>query len=316
MKKDLSKIKKIDLRDIWNHEALDFTKWLAEEENIKLLSDEVGVDIKLIQREANVGRYNVDILAEEESTGHKIIIENQLEDTNHDHLGKLLTYASGHDAKIMIWIVKNAREEHVKAIEWLNDITDDSINFFLINIEVWQIDNSNPAPKFEVLVRPNEWAKTIRSTSGSGELTNTKIQQLNFWGRFKEYSKLNYPHLKLQSPSPNYWMSYTIGSSLANLVLTINTKDDSLGCEILIPNNKEFFEYLKSHKEEVEAKLGRNLEWKEKAKGCKILIKLKSINVLSEDNDQKNFDWFEHQLDLFKKVFVPYVKSFSKETSE
>jgi len=313
MKKELSKIKKLDLRSIWGHEALDFTKWLSEKENLELLSEAVEMDIKLIQTEANVGRYNVDILAEEEGTGHKIIIENQLEDTNHDHLGKLITYASGHDAKTMIWIVKNAREEHIKAIEWLNESTDDSLNFFLINIEVWQIDESKPAPRFEVLVRPNEWAKTFKSTSGYGELTNTKIQQLNFWTRLKEYSKLNYPHLKLQKPLPQHWTNYALGSVLSRLSLLVNSNEDTIGIEIYIPDNKDFFEYLKSYKEEIEGKLGKDLEWQVLSKGCRIRAKLKNEDVLNEKNDQRNFEWFAEKIDLFKKTFTPYIKEFSKE---
>lgn len=108
----LGKLEKIDLRTVWSHEAYDFTNWLAEEENLNLLGEEVGIDLKLIKTEADVGRYNVDILAEEENTGHKIIIENQLEMTDHDHLGKIITYASGYDANIIIWIVKDVRDMH------------------------------------------------------------------------------------------------------------------------------------------------------------------------------------------------------------
>ena len=148
MKYDLSKLKKVNLRSVWAHEAHDFTKWLAEEENLNILSNEIGIDITLLQTEANVGNFNVDILAEEDVTKKKIIIENQLEITNHDHLGKLITYAAGYDAKAIIWIVKDVRDEHKQAIEWLNKVTDDQTAFFLIRIELWQIEDSSPAPKF------------------------------------------------------------------------------------------------------------------------------------------------------------------------
>lgn len=126
----LGRLEKVELRKAWNHEALDFTKWLSLTENLQLLSDEIGIEISLIQTEALVGKFSVDILAEEENTGRKIIIENQLEPTNHDHLGKIITYASGYDAEIIIWIVENAREEHIRAIDWLNEHTDEDINFF------------------------------------------------------------------------------------------------------------------------------------------------------------------------------------------
>ena len=130
----LGKLEKIDLREIWKNEALDFTNWLAKEKNMSLLSDEIGIEIQLIKTEANVGGFSADILAEEENTGRKIIIENQLEKTDHDHLGKLITYASGFDADILIWIFKEIREEHRKAIDWLNERSDSSLNIFAIKM--------------------------------------------------------------------------------------------------------------------------------------------------------------------------------------
>jgi hypothetical protein len=121
----LGKLKKVDLKNEWKHEAYDFSKWLAQQENLDMLSDEIGIGIQLIEREASVGKFNVDILAQEENSERKIIIENQLETTDHGHLGKIITYAAGYDAEIIIWIVKDVRDEHKKAIEWLNEHTDE-----------------------------------------------------------------------------------------------------------------------------------------------------------------------------------------------
>ncbi len=165
---NLDKLKKVNLRDVWQHEAHKFTKWLAEEENISELSEEIGIDIEVIQTEANVGSFSVDILAKEVESERKIIIENQLEKTDHDHLGKLITYASGYDAEFIIWIVKTAREEHINAINWLNENIVENINFFLIEIELWKIGESKPAPKFQIIARPNDWAKTIKTASSKG----------------------------------------------------------------------------------------------------------------------------------------------------
>ena len=136
----LSKIKRVDLRKVWKNEALDFTTWLAESENLELLSEEI--EISLIQTEAGVGKFEVDILAEENNTGRKIVIENQLDSTDHDHLGEIITYASGFDAEIVIWIVQNVRDEHKQAIDWLNEHTDQKVNIFAIQMEVWQIAES------------------------------------------------------------------------------------------------------------------------------------------------------------------------------
>jgi len=234
MTKSLSKLKKVNLRDVWEHEALDFTNWLAQEENLDALSEEIGIEINLIKTEASVGKFNVDILAEDETTRRKIIIENQLEQTNHDHLGKIITYASGYDAEVIIWIVKDVRDEHQRAIEWLNEHTDEDINFFLIKIELWQIENSNPAPKFEIICSPNEWAKTIKVNAGSSEITGTRLQQLDFWNKFKAYVQKHNTQVRLQTPRPQHWFDMRMGSSEAHVCLTINTKDNSLGCEVYI----------------------------------------------------------------------------------
>lgn len=149
-----------DLREVWPNEAHDFTPWLAE--NIGILGKELGVDIDLEETESSVGDFNVDIFATDANSGRRIIIENQLEDTDHDHLGKLITYASGKDAELVVWVVRHAREEHCAAIEWLNSHTDEGIGFVLCEIKVYRIGNSEPAPKFIVIEQPNDWAKEMK----------------------------------------------------------------------------------------------------------------------------------------------------------
>lgn len=136
---NLGTLKEItNLREIWPHEALNFTPWVAE--NVGLLAEAVGLEITVDETESSVGDFNVDIYASETGTDRKIIIENQLEDTDHDHLGKIITYASGKGADVIIWVVKHAREEHKAAIEWLNNHTDEKIGFFLCEIKLWFAD--------------------------------------------------------------------------------------------------------------------------------------------------------------------------------
>ncbi|KPA62509.1 hypothetical protein XK26_10405, partial [Streptococcus suis] len=126
----LDRLKEVDVREIWKHEQYDFSEWLSRTENIELLSDEIGLTLTEIDKEVFVGSYRCDLVAIDETTGIKVIIENQLELTDHDHLGKIITYASGLDAEVVIWIVKKAREEHRSAIEWLNNNTTKNISFF------------------------------------------------------------------------------------------------------------------------------------------------------------------------------------------
>jgi len=312
MKQNLSKLNKVELRDVWGHEALDFTNWLAQKENLNSLSEEIGVDIKLIKTEADVGKFSVDILAEEESSGRKIIIENQLEDTNHDHLGKIITYASGYDAEIIIWIVRDVRDEHQKAIDWLNEHTDENINFFLIKVELWQIEGSNPAPKFEIMVSPNEWAKAIKTSSNSGELTDTKLQQLEFWNKFKDYVQENDTRIRLQTPRPQHWYDVSTGSAEAHIALTINSRENLIGCELYINRDKELFNFLKNRKDEIEEKIGDSIEWIDAPVASRIKIK-RSVNDLFDQTEKKEyFTWLYEKTILFQKVFGYYLKEFKK----
>jgi hypothetical protein len=312
MKKSLSKLTKVDLRDVWEHEALDFTRWLAEQENLEALSQEIGAEIKLIKTEASVGRFSVDILAEEEASGRKIIIENQLEDTNHDHLGKIITYASGYDAEIIIWIVKDVREEHQKAIDWLNEHTDENINFFLIKIELWQIEGSNPAPKFEIVASPNEWAKAIKESSTAGELTDRKIQQLEFWTKMKEYvSKIDH-QIRLRSPRPQHWYNVSMGSSEAHIGLTVNSRESLIGCEVWINKDKELFNFLLEHKEDIERELGGKAEWVNSAVTSSIKIKKEVPGVFNPEEVEHYYAWLYEKTILCQKVFGKYFREYKK----
>lgn len=312
MKKSLAKLSKVELRDVWGHEAVDFTNWLAQKENLDALGEEIGVDIKLIKTEANVGKFNVDILAEEEASGRKIIIENQLEDTNHDHLGKVITYASGYDAEIIIWIVRDVRDEHQKAIEWLNEHTDENIGFFLIKIELWQIEGSSPAPKFEIMVSPNEWAKAIKTGPTNGELTNTKLQQLEFWNKFKAYVRGNDRRIRLQTPRPQHWYDVSMGSSDGHVALTLNSRENLLGCEIYINKNKDLFNFLREKKNEIEKEIGESAEWVDAPVASRIKIRKEVSDVFNQAEAEKYFAWLYEKTVLFQKVFGKYFKEFKK----
>ncbi len=171
--------------------------WLAD--NIDLLADAVDLEITVDETESSVGDFNVDIYASETGRERKIIIENQLEDTNHDHLGKLITYASGKSADIIIWVVRHAREEHIAAIEWLNANTNDKIAFFRCEIKLYKIGNSEPAVKFEVIERPNNWAKEIKKTDNNSP---GQQKRLEYWTAFNDYV----------SHKPEYTRQFAFGS--------------------------------------------------------------------------------------------------------
>lgn len=306
---ELSRLTKVQLREAWPHEASDFTNWLAEEENLQLLSDEIGIDISLVETEASAGRYYVDILAEEETTGRKIVIENQLEATNHDHLGKLITYASGFDAEIVVWIVKNVRDEHKQAVDWLNEHTDDKINIFAIEMELWQIGESPYAPKFQLLSQPNDWAKAVKSSSGQSQLTDTKLMQLDFWTQFKAFVATQESDLRLRKAYPQHWHDVSFGSSKAHLSLIMDTRNEQIRCELYIPGCKELFGELSGRQEQIEAALDYDLEWMElPGKKASRIRAARPMDVGNSELWTEYFEWLLEAAQLFQSVFSPHIR--------
>lgn len=306
----LSKLKKIDLREEWKHEATDFTNWLAQDENLQLLSEEIGIDISLVQTEARVGKFSVDILAEEDNTGRKIVVENQLETTNHDHLGKIITYASGLDAEIVIWIVKDVRDEHKQAVDWLNEHTDDKINIFAIRMELWQIGDSPYAPKFYIVSKPNDWAKAIKkSASRSSDLSDRKLMQLEFWTQFKEYASENKASLRLRKAYPQHWYDISIGNSRSYLSLVVDANNDQIRCELYIPDSKALFKALRDRKKAIESQLPHQLEWMElEGKKASRVKAIHTIAVADNANWEDSFKWLMDTAQQFQGVFVEQMK--------
>lgn len=306
---NLGQLKEIkDLRKVWPHEALDFTPWLAEEDNLMLLSDAVGLEITVDETESSVGDFNVDIYATETGTDRKIIIENQLEDTNHDHLGKLITYASGKTADIVIWIVKRAREEHRAAIEWLNNHTDENIAFFLLEIKLYQIGDSDIAVKFEVIEKPNDWAKEIkRQTSNSPTLQ----ARYDYWVAFNEYAFNNAVFAKTFSrrkASTDHWMSLSVGSSACHIDLSQVRKDNNITVEWYITDDKELYQKFYSLMADIELDMGMPLDWRElpDKKASRILV-IHEADFDNKDKWPEQFEWVMDAAIKMKKAFKKYL---------
>jgi hypothetical protein len=305
----LSKLRKIDLREEWKNEATDFTNWLAQDENLQLLSEEIGIDISLVQTEASVGKFSVDILAEEDNTGRKIVIENQLEMTNHDHLGKIITYASGFDAEIVIWIVKDVRDEHKQAVDWLNEHTDDKVYLFAIRMELWQIGNSPYAPKFHVVSQPNDWAKAIKKSSSQSNLSDRRLMQLEFWTQFKEYAASHKSQLRLRKAYPQHWYDISIGNSKSHLSLVVDADHEQIRCEFYIPDSKPLFKVLRDNRKIIENELACELEWMElEGKKASRIRTIHGIDVGSGENWEASFQWLIDTAHHFQTVFVEQLK--------
>lgn len=304
---NLGTLKEItDLRSIWPHEALNFTPWVAE--NVDLLADAVGLDITVDETESSVGDFNVDIYASETGTDRKIIIENQLEDTDHDHLGKLITYASGKGADVVIWVVKHAREEHKAAVEWLNNHTDDKIGFFLCEIKLFQIGDSQIAPAFTVVERPNDWTKEIRKTASAN---STQQQRLEYWQAFNDYvfSDANFSRIfNKRKPTTDHWMDFSIGSSACHIAVSQIQKRKAVDVELYINDDKELFKSLFAHKDEIEKNMEMELEWKElpERKASRILIE-KTVDLDDRATWPEQFDYIMDTCIKMKRAFKRYL---------
>lgn len=192
----LSRLERVPVRDCWQDEARDFTPWLAGDDNIALLGETIGIDLEVQEQEARVGPFRADILCRDTATDSLVLIENQLERTDHTHLGQLFTYAAGLNAVTVIWIAQRFTDEHRAALDWLNRITHEGFHFFGIEIELWRIGDSNLAPKFSLVSNPNDWSKTVRAVAGPST-TERALMYREIWGALLERLDGRSPHLTL-----------------------------------------------------------------------------------------------------------------------
>jgi len=306
---ELGKLQQVDLREIWPHEANDFSKWLAKKENMEILCEEIGLEIQIISTEASVGSFAVDILGEETNTGKKIIIENQLETTNHDHLGKIITYASGLEANYIIWIFKTIRDEHRRAIDWLNEVTDSEVNFFAIQMELWKIGDSSPAPKFNIISSPNDWAKAVRQSQSSDSMSENNVFQLDFWKGFSDYLVQNKSKIKPRKPRGQHWYDFSIGSSQAHLSFIVSVLNNFVRIDFYINNNKALFHDLSQHKEEIEKELNYKMDWQElpNAKASRIAYQLDLKDIKDPNEIFKAYKWFMENGEKIEKAFSKFL---------
>lgn len=306
---EIGKLKEVDIRNLWKHEQYDFSEWLSQEENINILNDILGLTLVDVSKEAYVGSYRCDLFAVDESTGTKVIIENQLEPSNHDHLGKIITYASGLDAEVIVWIVKTAKEEHRSAIEWLNNNTNSRINFFLIELKAYTIENSIPAPFFNVIEKPNDFIKNTKINSSSDNLNKSQSERLEFWNRFNEILIDKGKPFNVRKATTDHWYSVAIGTSAAHVDITLVNKESRIGVELYINDDKELFDKLFEKKNLIEDELGIKLDWQRLDNSKASRIKY-YINGLDFDNHSNYDELINKTIDLaviMRDVFKKYI---------
>lgn len=316
MKTEIGRMEEVEVRKLWKHEQQDFSSWLAEEQNIAYLNDILGLTLMDIQTEVAVGPYRCDLVASDESSNVKVIIENQLDKTDHDHLGKIITYAAGLNAQFVVWIVGKALDEHKAAIEWLNNNTDDTINFFLIELHAYRIGNSLPAPKFEPVIVPNDFVKYSKLSSKGGALTKSKNEQLIFWEQFNSVLADCGKPFSIRKPRPQHWYDVSIGTSKAHIDICLENQKHCVSVGLYIPNNKDFYDSIFKFKDRIEKDLGFELIW-DKLDGKKASRTRFFINDPPLDfNDHSNYEELIKKIidvaSKMKKVFGKYVKKIEE----
>lgn len=283
----IGKLTEVDVRTLWKHEQYDFSNWLAKPENIEYLNEILGLTLVDIDKEVYVGPYRCDLVAKDEMSNAVIIIENQLESTNHDHLGKILVYASGLNASVIVWIVTEAKEEHRAAVEWLNNNTSEMVNLFLIELHAYKIGNSDPAPKFEVIEKPNDFVKRGKSKDNN-DLNKSQSERLIFWERFNQIVVSRGKPFNPRKATTDHWYDVAVGTSEAHISIDLVNKEGLIDVNLYISDNKELFDDLLSHKDEIEGKIGKELIW-DKLEGKKA-SRVKYIIPGLNFDDHSNYD--------------------------
>ncbi len=313
MRKPLGRLTRLSLRDAWRHESGEFTPWLAEPENLALLAEALGLeDLVCVATETQVGDFKVDLLCTDGAD--QVIIENQLAPTNHGHLGQILTYAAGVGAKKVIWIAESFRPEHAAALQFLNENTSEDLGFFGVQVELWQIGDSPPAPKFEVVVEPNDWVRAGREQArAAADASPGRRLQQGFWTALVEKAAKEAPKIRLGTPRPRPWFRCPLPRVGFAWSVRIHGRDSSLDVGLVIRGTDaaRHFAALAARRAEIERGLGFDLEWQESpdAGRYRLASTLEDAPLEDESRWGEYLDWIVRRLAKMDEVLRPVVMS-------
>ena len=297
----LGKLKNVNLREAWSHEAQDFTPWLAE--NLEYLSNEIGIELELEGQEVKIENFSADIIARDPQNDRRILIENQLEQTDHTHLGQIMTYLAGLEAEVIIWVASSFREPHLSAVKWLNDNTIEPFAFFAVQVKAVQIDDSSIAPMFEILAKPNSWDRKIRNKIKSvGEQSELSQWRLGFWQRYLEIfpEQEKYDSLKATSsrwrevPHTNFVVSIYLAKKCVGIFIRGIRNADT----------DDVYRQLEPHQNNLENLLGSTISDGNKERG--VFFHQKS------DGDLTNKDVWDEKINWMNKIQDLYVSSIQE----
>ncbi|WEL17366.1 Putative nuclease of the RecB family [Halorhabdus sp. SVX81] len=315
MEYPITEIDEHELRSVWENEERDFTQWLTE--NIEMLGEELGIEIEDARAEEAVGDFSADIVAREMNSGETIVIENQYNKTNHDHLGKLLTYSAGKRAGFTMWLAEEFRPEHRSVLEWLNESGPKDVKFFAIRPRVVSIaDSERRGFEFEVIVEPNDWEREITDES----LTETEKNYTEFFGNLVDAYAERRPNWYKLTPGTRGYLTFSAGISGVSFGWVFH-QGPEFSIELYISTsdkerNGEIFETLKQDREEIESNLGTELVWQRLPEKQACRIKWPKpidgrISELSGKQQTELIEWGVDAMDTFQDVLEPRVTELS-----
>ncbi|SEI08692.1 DUF4268 domain-containing protein [Paracoccus alkenifer] len=308
------RLKRVDLRSGWLSEALDFTPWLASDENLSLLGEALGIELELEAQERSVGPFRADILCKDTADGSWVLIENQLERTDHTHLGQLITYAAGLHAVTIVWIAARFTEEHRAACDWLNEFTTENVRIFGLEVELWQIGESPVAPKFNIVSKPNDWSRSVTTDAG---LTVVREMQLRYWTSVEEMIRDRRGPLNAVKPPAESWVGHGIGRSGVSLNFVMNRPQKLVRVEIYMTGRyaKSDYNQLAAQQNVIEESLGSPLVWEPMPdrRDARISLALNPADPTDETDWPRQHEWLVDMAGRFHAVFRPVVKNFGRD---
>lgn len=315
----LGRLERVDLRAVWASEAQHFTPWLAQQENLALLGDTIGIELELEAQEKEVGPFRADILCKDTATDNWVLIENQLARTDHTHLGQLITYAAGLRAVTIVWVAHRFSDEHRAALDWLNGITDSDVNFFGLEVELWQIGDSAIAPKFNIVSKPNDWTRSVSEAASRGKLTDAKETQLAFWAAFKNFVAQRDTPVRTTKAHPQHWMAMGIGRSGFHVSAVASFWDSEaesfdsheIRAELVLSDQhaKDYYAALQAERGAIESELGYSLTWYNPPDKlmCRLHVRRSVGDLRKQEAWHELHEWLLSHLEDLHRVLKPRV---------
>jgi hypothetical protein len=312
----LGRLEQVALRDYWAQEHTEFTPWLAAPDNLKLLGDAIGRELEPQGQEVGVGPFRADILCRDLATDQLVLVENQVEQTDHVHLGQILTYVAGLKAKTIVWIAREFREEHRAALDWLNENTSDEIEFYGVQIELWRIGVSPPAPRFLVVAHPNEWTRDVRErVRAPTDLTPAQAGRAAFWAALADHLRRSGSRRRPPRDGGSAFREWPVGASAFKLVVAAPPTHGVVRVQLVLygPSRRERFSALRRDGAALERELAMSLDWRElpEKKESKVRVE-HPCDFADPSGWEPALAWVATTLDAFDRVFRPRVQELSR----